>query len=139
MLSSSSNDAFSPLTKLTKICIVVYVPSVYGARFSGLCDNTAMFTYSLILHTHLGCRSTQFQCANGQCISASSRCGGIRTCSDGSDERNCRKFVVFQFTKTNEVATHQLFNKTLNQRLHMHSYMFKSSISVQQSSMCPFL
>ena len=37
----------------------------------------------------LGCTSSQFQCTNGQCISSASRCNGVRTCSDGSDEMNC--------------------------------------------------
>ena len=40
---------------------------------------------------NLGCTSTfsRFRCSNGQCISSSSRCNGVRTCSDGSDEMNC--------------------------------------------------
>ena len=41
---------------------------------------------------HLGCNSTQFRCASGECIPIITRCGGVRTCSDGSDERNCSKF-----------------------------------------------
>ena len=43
------------------------------------------------LHTCLGCSSTQFRCASGECIPTFARCGGVRTCSDGSDERNCGK------------------------------------------------
>ena len=44
----------------------------------------------------VGCSSTQFQCSSGQCVSSSVRCNG-RTggCSDGSDERNCRKFSTY--------------------------------------------
>ena len=44
------------------------------------------------LHTCLGCSSTQFRCTSGECIPTFARCGGVRTCSDGSDERNCRKY-----------------------------------------------
>ena len=41
-----------------------------------------------------GCTSSQFQCTNGQCISSSSRCNGVRTCSDGSDEMNCCRLCI---------------------------------------------
>ena len=42
----------------------------------------------------LGCSFSQFRCSNGQCVSSSLRCNG-RTggCTDGSDERNCSKFL----------------------------------------------
>ena len=41
-----------------------------------------------------GCTSSQFRCSNGQCISSSSRCTGVRTCSDGSDEMNCCRLCI---------------------------------------------
>ena len=41
-----------------------------------------------------GCNSSQFECTNGQCISSSSRCTGVRTCSDGSDEMNCCRLCI---------------------------------------------
>ena len=40
----------------------------------------------------IGCSFSQFRCTSGQCVSSSFQCNGFRTCSDGSDERNCRKF-----------------------------------------------
>ena len=43
---------------------------------------------------HLGCSSTQFRCTSGQCVSTSSRCTGINTCSDRSDEMNCSKLLL---------------------------------------------
>ena len=44
----------------------------------------------------LGCTSTEFRCSNGQCVSSRfSRCTGFRTCTDGSDERNCSKFLIY--------------------------------------------
>ena len=44
---------------------------------------------------YLGCSFSQFRCTNGQCVSSSFRCNGIRGCTDGSDERNCSKFLIY--------------------------------------------
>ncbi|XP_030630936.1 low-density lipoprotein receptor-related protein 2 [Chanos chanos] len=35
------------------------------------------------------CDSSQFQCANGQCIDLDWRCDGTKDCTDDSDEHNC--------------------------------------------------
>jgi len=37
------------------------------------------------------CTSGQFSCINGACIPGEYRCDHLADCSDGSDERNCRK------------------------------------------------
>ena len=38
------------------------------------------------------CNSSQFRCNNGECISSTLRCNGnAEECTDGSDERGCRK------------------------------------------------
>ena len=53
------------------------------------------WSFNLAKYTvYLGCNSTQFRCSNGQCVTSSFRCNG-RTggCSDGSDEKNCSKFL----------------------------------------------
>ena len=53
----------------------------------------------------LGCTSTEFRCSNGQCVSSRfSRCTGFRTCTDGSDERNCSKFLIYILTVSTPVA-----------------------------------
>lgn len=45
---------------------------------------------------YLGCRSFgQYRCSNGQCVSYSFRCNGIRNCFDGSDETNCCEFSIY--------------------------------------------
>lgn len=43
------------------------------------------------------CSPDQFTCANGQCISSAQRCDRRNDCNDGSDERNCRKFMENRF------------------------------------------
>ena len=35
---------------------------------------------------HLGCRSTEYKCRNGYCISRLLLCDGVDNCGDGSDE-----------------------------------------------------
>ena len=62
--------------------------------FVALCM-TIHFCQSYVFN-YLGCSFSQFRCSNGQCISSSLRCNG-RTggCSDGSDERNCSKFLIY--------------------------------------------
>lgn len=37
------------------------------------------------------CTSGQFSCSNGACIPGEYRCDRLADCSDGSDERDCRK------------------------------------------------
>ena len=49
--------------------------------------------YHFNFHISKGCTSTQFNCANGQCVPVASRCNNIRECSDGSDELNCGKHL----------------------------------------------
>lgn len=42
-----------------------------------------------------GCNRYQWQCRSGECISLRSHCDGQPDCADHSDERNCRKFIIF--------------------------------------------
>lgn len=39
----------------------------------------------------ISCSHDEFQCADGNCISASFKCDGDSDCMDESDEINCRK------------------------------------------------
>ena len=39
------------------------------------------------------CHDDQFTCNSGQCIASELRCNRRYDCDDGSDERDCRKFI----------------------------------------------
>lgn len=36
------------------------------------------------------CESDEYRCSDGTCISGDFRCDGLRDCSDGADEVECR-------------------------------------------------
>ena len=59
-----------------------------------------MSVMDLLITLAAQCASSQFRCDNGQCISSSvhGQCDG-RTggCTDGSDERGCRKLYSSPF------------------------------------------
>ncbi|XP_066029987.1 suppressor of tumorigenicity 14 protein-like [Pocillopora verrucosa] len=40
------------------------------------------------------CANYEFTCANGKCLSKWRRCRYGDDCGDGSDEQQCRKFVI---------------------------------------------
>ena len=42
--------------------------------------------------TSTDCRLGEFQCADKRCVPEYLRCDGTPDCSDGGDERNCRKY-----------------------------------------------
>ena len=41
----------------------------------------------------VSCSSSQFKCYSGECVSGSHRCTSIDSCSDGSDEDGCSKYI----------------------------------------------
>ena len=83
----------------------------------------------MIIHcfqmVYLGCSFSQFRCTNGQCISSSSRCNGIRECTDGTDERNCSKFPIYF-----DCCELQLYLSTTC--YYLYSFLSKWCISMQQ-------
>ena len=124
---------WSPEATCMHFCI--YTQPVLCGNATYTLVTVCIVTYLFILpHTHLGCSSTQFRCTNGQCITTSNRCTGIRTCSDGSDERNCRKLVVFPTLCA--WILKQLLALYPNSWTYYFSLMLKWRLSVQQSSMC---
>lgn len=41
------------------------------------------------------CGANQYQCGDGMCIHKSWRCDKDRDCSEGEDEKDCRKFLLW--------------------------------------------
>ena len=41
------------------------------------------------------CSASQFRCYSGECVSGTTECTGIDTCSDGSDEDECSKYFMY--------------------------------------------
>ena len=74
----------------------------FNAGFS-VCSYVSMAVHiimSIITSTPSACTSSQFQCANGACVSQSSRCTGISGpggCTDGSDQTGCRKLLLLTY------------------------------------------
>ena len=52
------------------------------------------------------CGANQYQCGDGMCIHKSWRCDKDRDCSEGEDEKDCRKFLL----KTLSILTSQALN-----------------------------
>ena len=40
------------------------------------------------------CREDEFRCNNNECIPQENRCNHRYDCEDGSDERDCRKYML---------------------------------------------
>ena len=60
-----------------------------------------LYIWQLYVPTHISitictasCQNGGFWCSSDQCISSSERCNGVSSCSDGSDEMNCSKFLT---------------------------------------------
>ena len=45
------------------------------------------------------CGPGQFLCDNNRCIGRSKMCNGNDDCSDGSDERQCSKYLVYYYPR----------------------------------------
>ena len=64
-----------------------------------------------------GCTSTQFRCANGQCVSSLFRCNGqTGGCSDGSNEMNCSISGVLRHDSMNWSKTERLRKSVIDIR-----------------------
>lgn len=65
-------------------------PFIYNKmKFELHIDDYKLFFYLFLAGRT--CTSGQFSCSNGACIPGEYQCDRLADCSDGSDERNCRK------------------------------------------------
>ena len=47
--------------------------------------------------TFIGCAKGEFECGDGQCLPAVSKCNQLEECPDGSDEADCRMSHIPSF------------------------------------------
>lgn len=57
------------------------------------------------------CLIGQYQCDNGDCIDVIFRCDSQQDCFDGSDEKNCRMYIVDVFVCYNVYMNIYVLNR----------------------------
>lgn len=84
-----NNDPPHSLWDWSKVRWWLLSPFIYNKmKFELHIDEYKLFYLFLAGRT---CTSGQFSCSNGACIPGEYQCDRLADCSDGSDERNCRK------------------------------------------------
>lgn len=78
---------------LTLHCIVLCVCVVKSA---GTWNGTdLLLLYLWLLTDQLRCKTDEFDCHNGRCLSLHALCDGEDNCGDGSDETSCQNCSTF--------------------------------------------
>ena len=78
---------------MSKTAVIIHIPICIQSNAYTLFNSLKLsVTLNYVISSvfvSIGCSSSQFTCANGQCVPLTARCNSINECADNSDEQNC--------------------------------------------------